>query len=241
MTDVVTIEQRCERQTTRAFVTAETVDALANKLVGIMGERRMTATERYLGENAGVPRVFPGLRLWHGGLREAVHHTPGRWIGVWAKGARHHSFGFGVNRDETEAQARHRYEHPEENILGQRENITLVELRGWPGQPSPDDQIRIECWNNHGLGFESIVVFDDMDPLQEIAWEVKGDRVREVVLDDEFCETHNLHFEHPDHRYSGCAARQATRAETLAVLAHLAAIAEQQPPAETAPDAPAAT
>jgi len=219
------IEKRCQGRVTRAFVTADTVDLLAAKMVGIIGERRMIKMVRYLGENPGTPRLFTGLRLWHGGYRDAVSVRPGLSVSVWLanQSQKNESLYFTAPvRAEDEQTVRDRWNNPEKQWLGQRRDITRVVLDGWPGEPRTDDLITIEHWNEHGYGQETTVVFDDIDLVQELAWDVKGDRERRMYLWDEFCEVHQLHFEHPDHSYDGCKGRQSTRAENLAVLAYLA-------------------
>lgn len=219
------IEKRCRQRVTRSFVTADTVDLLAEKLVGIIAERRMVKMVRSLGEYAGTPQLFTGLRLWHGGYRDAVKVRPGESVSVWlanqSQRNEHLYFTVGL-RTETEQEIHGRYDHPEKQWLGERRDITRVALNGWPGEPRTDDEIRIEHWNEHGFGQETTVVFDDINLIEEIAWDVKGDRERRIYLWDEFCDTHGLHFEHPDHKAAGCKGRQSTRAEDLAVLAHLA-------------------
>lgn len=225
-----TIEQRYERRDTHGFVVAGTVDLLAEKTIGIIGDRRMTLMRRYLGEGAGTPRLYPGYRLWHGGFGDAVERRAGASVVVHVAGPgqRVDHVGFRVGPlEETEEQARERYQNPGDQWLGQRRDITFVMLLGWPGEPNLDDRVRIERWNEHGVGEETVVVFDDYDPVQEIGWAVKGDRVRQVQLWDEFCDTHGMHFEHPDHQRMGCVGRQSTLAENLAVLAHLAKVKEQ--------------
>lgn len=220
-----TIDQRCKRRDTTAFVVAETVDLLAEKFIGIIADRRMVKMHRYLGEHGGEPRLFVGLRVDQRSY-SPVTRRAGEWVGVHLARTGHGLEGvsFGVQRDETEEQARERYHHPDKEWLGERRNLILVELDGWPGSPGREDRIRIEYWNEHGVGQETILVFDDLDPIQEIAWDVKGDRERQVHLWDEFCDVHGLHFEHPDHKSYGCRGRRSTRAEDLAVLAHLAGI-----------------
>jgi hypothetical protein len=226
------IEKRCRQRNTNAFVVSVTVDLLAEKMVGIIGDRRMTKMHRYLGEQTGTPRLFPGLRVWHGGYGGAVNHRQGVGASV-ALASQTRSFeivGFSIDRDgETEEQVRERYHHPEKQWLGQRRDITFVELDGWPGEPGREDSIRVEYWNQHGVGQETLIVFDDLNLVQEIAWDVKGDRERQMWMLDEFCHTHGMHFEHPDHQASGCKGRQSTRAEDLAVLAVLAQAKEGGP------------
>lgn len=219
------IEKRCQRRDTNAFVTPETVDPLADKLVGIIADRRMTKMHRYLGENSGTPRLFAGMRVDHAARGDGVNRRPGVSVGVYltSQGRGLEGVAFSIDRDDdTEEQVRDRYHHPEKQWLGQRRDITFVELSGWPGSPGREDSVRIEYWNQHGVGQETLIVFDDVDPVEEIAWDVKGDRERRVYLWDEFCDTHGLHFEHPDHKAAGCKGRKSTRAEDLAVLAHLA-------------------
>lgn len=217
------IEDRCRLRDTHAFVVADTVDPLADKLLGIIADRRMAKVHRYLGESAGSPRVFVGLRVDQRSFspitrlpRQGVAlHLAGQWklegLALWAE-------------DGSEQAAARRYHHPDKEWLGQRRNITKVELQGWPGSPSREDLITIEHWNEHGVGQETIVAFDDVDLIQELAWDIKGDAERQVHLWDEFCDFHGLHFEHPDHAQRPvCKARQSTRAEDLALLAYLAA------------------
>lgn len=219
------IEKRCQRRDTNAFVVADTVDLLADKLVGIIGDRRMTKMHRYLGEHAGTPRLFPVMRVDHGAFGGGLNRRSGRSVHVYLKSQTRGLEGVGFSIDtegETEDHVAGRYHHPERQWLGQRRNITLVELDGWPGEQGRDDSIRIEYWDEHGVGRETLLVFDDLDLVEEIAWDVKGDSDRHVRMWDEFCDEHSLHFEHPDHERSGCKGRQSTRAEDLAVLAHLA-------------------
>jgi hypothetical protein len=225
MPDIIAIEGRCNRRDTWAFVAAENVDMLAEKLVGIIGDRRMTKVHRYLGESAGTPTVRAGLWVNRGAPGEGVNRHPGRSVGIYLAGSPYllEAVSLAAYVDgETEEQAAEKYHHPEKQWLGQRRNITRVELRGWPGQPSREDSIRIEYWNEHGVGQETLVAFDDYSPIQEIAWDVKGDRERRVWMYDAFCDTHGLHFEHPDHKSYGCEGRRSTRAEDLEVLAVLA-------------------
>lgn len=220
------IEKRCQQRDTSAFVVAETVDLLADKLVGIIGDRRMTKMHRYLGDHGGTPRLFAGQRPDHRANGGPVNRREGQSVTVYlasqARGLESVGIGIGLHESETEEQVRHRYHHPEEQWLGQRRDITLVQLDGWPGSPCRDDQIRIEYWNEHGVGQETILVFDDVDHIEEIAWHAKGDPERRVYMWDEFCDAHGLHFEHPDHRAGACKGRQPTLAENLAVLAEIA-------------------
>lgn len=230
------IEKRCQRRETVAFVAPETVDQLAEKMLGIIADRRMTKMHRWLGENGGTPRLFPGLRVWRGGLGGPTTIRARQSVGI-SLASHQHSFegiGFSIGReDETEEQVRDRYHHPERQWLGQRRDITVVELDGWPGSPGRDDSIRVEYWNENGVGQETIIAFDDVDPVQEIAWNVKGDVLRQVHLDDEFCTVHGRHIEDAEHVYqSGCVLREATLAEDLAVLADLAARKEAAPTGE---------
>lgn len=223
------IEKRCGHRDTNAFVTAETIDLLADKMVGIIADRRMVKMRRYLGDRPGIPDLRPGLRVWHEGYGGAVNHRPGVGASVALASERHpfESVGFSIGRDdEDEAKMAERYHHPEKQWLGQRRDITFVQLDGRPGSPARDDQIRVEYWNEHGVGQETILVFDDIDWVEEIAWDVKGDRQRRVYMWDEFCEVHDLHFEHPDHKPAACKGRSSTLAENLEVLAHLARLAE---------------
>lgn len=224
------IEKRCQRRDTAAFVAPETVDLLGEKMIGIIADRRMTKMHRYLGENAGTPRLFPGLRLWHGGFNGPTYARPRMSASVSLASGLYPYEGIGIGfADETEAHVRDRYHHPEKHWLGQRRDITFVELDGWPGSPGRDDRIRIEHWNSNGVGQETILVFDDVDHIQELAWEVQGSKERHVYMDDGWCTTHDRHFEDPDHasQIGRCALRRATVVENLRVLVGLAEQREQ--------------
>lgn len=225
------IEKRCQRRDTAAFVAPETVDLLGQKMIGIIADRRVTKVHRYLGDRPGVPTVRTGLRLWHGGFDNATRLRSRVSAGVSLASHQHPFEGLGFSiglDDETEQQVADRYHHPEKHWLGQRRDITYVELYGWPGGPGRDDRIRVEYWNEHGVGQETLLAFDDIEPIEELAWDVKGDKLRQVFLDDEFCDFHGLHFEHPDHTYGAeCTRRKATTAENLRVLAVLAERGEQ--------------
>lgn len=226
-----TIEKRCQRRDTAAFVAPETVDLLGQKMIGIIADRRVTKVHRYLGDRSGIPTVRTGLRVWPGGFSGPTWIRPGQSAGINLANHQHpfESVGFSIAFDtEIEEQVAERYHHPEKHWLGQRRDITYVELYGWPGGPAREDRIRVEYWNEHGVGQETLVAFDDVEPIEEIGWDVKGDKLRQVFLDDEFCDFHGLHFEHPDHTYRiDCVRRQATVAENLRVLADLAERGEQ--------------
>lgn len=222
-----TIERRIEQPHTRAFVVPETVDALGKKMIGIVGERRMTKMHRYLGKQAGTPDIYNGLRLWHGGFDTATRQRPRESVGIslFSQSRFYEGVSFSINRmDETEEQVAQRYNHPEDQFLGQRRDITLVELAGWSGEPRRDDQIRIEYWNSNGVGQETILTFDDVNPVQELFWDIKNDKIRHVHMGDDFCTDHEQHYEDPRHiyKYGVCELRPATMAENLHLLAKLA-------------------
>ena len=221
------IEKRCGQRDTHAFVTADTVDPLGQKMVGIIADRRMTKMHRYLGEQGGRPELFPGLRVWRGGFGGPTTIRPRESVSIRLASQQHRmeGVGFSIGRDgETEEQAAERFRHPERQFLGQRRDITYVELDGWPGEPRRDDTIRIEYWNENGVGRETVIAFDDLNLVQELAWDIKGDAERQVYLDNEFCTVHNLHFEASGHSWKSgsCVGRPATLAENLTLLASLA-------------------
>lgn len=215
---MLSIEKRTAMRDTCSFVTSTTVDPLARKLIGIVGDRRISLMRRYLERN-GDPEVRAGLRIDRRGY-SPVDHRLGKGVSIHLRPGIF-GLGFSVQHpSDTEEELRERYHHPERQWLGQRRNIVYVELRGWPGQPQREDLIRIERWNEHGVGEEIIAVFDDVDLLEEVAWDVKGDPVREVHMWDEFCTVHGLHYEHHLHtRGLDCRGRPPTRGETLAALA----------------------
>lgn len=224
------IEKRAQSHDTNGFVTFMTVDVLARKMIGIVDDRRMTLMRRYLGDQGGPADVYAGLRIERRGFGPPVNHRLGHGVGIALRPGIH-GISFSVQRvSETEETAYERYHHPEQSgLLGRREDIVYVQLRGWPGSPHSEDRIRIERWNSHGVGEEIIVVFDDFDLLEELAWDVKGDREREVRMWDEFCTVCGLHFEHHLHkRTSACEGRPPTRGETLAALAASALKAETE-------------
>jgi hypothetical protein len=224
---ILTIQDRLKGRRTVAFVTGDTVDLLADKLVGIIGDRRMTKVHRYVGDTSSTLTVEVGLHLNHGALGGAVRRQPGLGVHVYLgnPGRRFDGIGIGTHHPEdTEESIRERYHHPEKQWLGQRRDITLVELAGWAGQPRRDDKIRIECWNQHGVGQETTLVFDDLDLIDELSWDVKGDAERRVYWDDSFCDSHGQHVEDPRHPAGACEVRRSTRAEDLAALAYLASV-----------------
>ena len=225
------IAKRCQQRRTHAFVTPETVGPLGQKMIGLVADRRMTMMHRYLGEQSGTPRLYAGLRVWTGGLGPATIIRPGQSAAISLASVQRplEGIGFSVGPErQTEEQLAERYHHPERQWLGERRDITLVELNGWPGSPTRDDSVRVEHWNQHGVGQETIVVFDDIDPIQEIAWIVKQDKEHRIHFEDEFCTLHRRHFEDPEHSFqpSRCALRPATLTENLTLLAHLGSIRE---------------
>lgn len=224
-----TIEQRCQDSHTGAFVAVDTVDALAEKLVGIVGNRRMTKMFRYMGEHGGVPEVRAGLVPDYQGLSgDPVNRTPGHGVSIHLTGRSGGLEGVGLSIErpgETEEQAAHRYHHPEESFPpGKREEVVYVQLNGNPGQPGSQDRIRIERWNEYGVGIEVIVVFDDVDPVEEIFWRLTGNKLRHPGFEDYFCTGHEQHFADPAHeyRYKVCEYRDATLTENVAALALVA-------------------
>lgn len=227
-----TIEKRCQRRDTTAFVAPDTVDLLGQKMIGIIADRRMTKMHRYLGESSGSPRLFTGLRVWPGGYGGPTTIRPGQSASIsLARQTRpFESIGIATSRDDaTEEQLRERYHHPEKHWLKRREDVMVVHLDGWPGSPGRDDSICVEYWNENGVGQESIIVFDDIELVEEIAWDAKRDKLRQVCLYDSYCTVHGRHFEHPEHHYEGaCASRTATLAENLEMLAFLAARNEEK-------------
>jgi hypothetical protein len=220
------IEKRCQQRHTVAFVAPETVDLLGEKMIGIIADRRVTKMHRYLGENRGEPDLRLGLRVWSGGFGGPTNLRSGESASIRLASQQHpfEGVGFSVRMpNEDESAARDRYHNPEKHWLGERREITLVELDGWAGEPRRDDRIRVEYWNEHGVGQETILAFDDLDPVQELFWDVKGDRERRVYMDNEFCTVHGRHLEDPQHKYGGdCSLRRATRVENLRALVAIA-------------------
>lgn len=223
---MIPIGQRRRNPRTHAFVAVDTVDALAEKMVGIIADRRCTLMNRFLGERAGIPLLVTGLRLWRGGFSNPILRrlSESVYVSLANTAQQHKGVGFHAAHDRAlEAGVAARYHELEKNWLGQRRDITVVTLTGCPGQLARTDSIRIEWWNDDGLGHETILVFDDVDPVQELAWDLKHDPLRQVDLDDRVCITHGLHYEDPTHRQErGCVWRDATLAENLTVLATLA-------------------
>lgn len=223
------IEKRGQQPDTRGFVTAETVDVLAAKFVALIGDRRITKMHRYLGDSAGTPSVYAGLRPDHRGYEDAVGHRKGQgaYVHLTSRARGLESAGFSIGRDATETEESVRKRYHDGAQADRRTDITYVELTGWPGSPARNDSIRIEYWNENGVGQETILVFDDVDLIDELFWDITSDRIREVSMWESFCDNHEQHYAHPAHRRNGqCVMRDATRAENLAVLAYLAARAE---------------
>ncbi|QWF85757.1 hypothetical protein [Amycolatopsis sp. CA-230715] len=223
----LSIARRCEKRRTWGFVAPDTVDALGEKMVGIIAERRMTKMHRYLGERAGRPTLYAGLRVWTGGVFPGVTIRPRQSASVALASHQRPIEGvsFRIGRDAlTEDQLAQRYHRSGQQGLDERRDITMVELTGSPGAPSGDDSVRIEYWNENGVGQETIIAFDDSDPIQEIAFDVGDDKDHTSYFVNEFCTVHSRHFEDPDHVFlpRQCVFRTATLAESLTRLAHVA-------------------
>lgn len=220
------IGKRCQERYTRAFVTADTIDLLGAKMIGIIADRRMTKMHRYLGKKGGTPRLFSGLRVWHGGFGGPTSFQPRQSVSVSLVSPHRllEGVGFSVRGDETEEQISERYHYPAYSDEESHRDITMVQLTGWPGEPGKDDSILVEYWNENGVGQETTLVFDDVSPVQELAWVVKGDQERQTYWDNEFCTTHDRHIEGHGHSYchGSCVLRTATMAEDLRLLVQLA-------------------
>lgn len=75
-----------------------------------------------------------------------------------------HTFSIGAYEHEgTEEQKRARYwAYKPEDTFSTRTDITKITVDGWPGNPSRNDTITIERWNQHGVCEDIIIVFDDI-------------------------------------------------------------------------------
>lgn len=170
-----------------APVTLETVDLLVDRFLGILGgqgERTLTVLQQYRYKNGTDPMSKQGLwNLGYGaktGLRVGgdewadwitrkngvdrwSQKTPlGRGVTVYLEPGIE-SVGFGVhdmgyNREwATSEEAAWAYYRDDTK---QREEITLVHLDGFAGEPTRHDRLMIEDWNRHGVCSETLILFN---------------------------------------------------------------------------------
>lgn len=181
-TPMLPLAERLSTRDSLVFVAMDTVDALADRVLGIFGEgREVTRIHTYRHtvpkdptdaqrENRGLQSltVVTGLRL---ATLDEVHGPIKRWESVSPVGKGLHiylspglleGFGFGAYEYEsaTEEQVIARYHsHVAGDTYSRRRNLTVVEIDGWPGSPNREDRIRIEHWNDHGVCSETLIAF----------------------------------------------------------------------------------
>lgn len=147
-----------------AMVALDNVDALADRVVNLLGHgRRMTLARRYTYVDS-APEVTAGLtvdgepRRWSGnGQGLEVRLAPGLLSG----------FGFAAYPGEADTEAEvwrrfHAAESMSDDPFKRRRDMTYVEVNGGlPGDgPGRDDSLVIRAWNGDGVCSETVVAFD---------------------------------------------------------------------------------
>lgn len=197
---VTTTEQRLGRYGLAAnvWVAYDNVDTIADHVLGLIGTgRRMTVIRRYLNlrrsedNRERVEAVTSGELDVKTGLyvgSEAEYRKPiDRWSqsNPVGKGLHIHlspgieGFGFGAYEYEnpTEERAAERYNGKDGTVFNRREDVTRIRTSGEPGYPRHTDRIVIETWNQHGVGIETTIAFEDDGPNDEVK------RMAEELLD----------------------------------------------------------
>lgn len=173
MTTTPAIADRFKHRDVTVFVAPDTVEALVAHVRGILGEdREMTVITRYrtnyrstqvpVDQGLSTARVLTGMRV----ADQSEYRVPviehwkqedpvGQGLHVRLSPGIH-GFGFGVHVKDvaSEAEARDRYRS------GRYRDLTLVRCDGWPGQPSREDRIEIEHWNEHGVCEDTVIAFN---------------------------------------------------------------------------------
>lgn len=164
-----TVTERMQHRDFTVFVAPDTIEALVAHVLGLLGEgREMTMIKRYRSNESAEDRglstvqILTGMRV----ADQSEYNVPvvDRWAQKDPVGQGLHvrlspginGFGFGVYDKDvaSEAEARGRY-HSEH-----RRELTVVRCAGWPGQPTREDRIEIEDWNDHGVCEDTIVAFN---------------------------------------------------------------------------------
>lgn len=164
------------------FVAMDTVDALADHLLAIVGEgREMTRIHNYRhtvpanptdaqreSRGLGALTITTGLTV---ATEDDVRKPIDRWESTNPVGKGLHIHlgprlgeGFGINAYEhespTEDEVRRRYNaHVPGDVYSRRRNLMRVAVDAWPGHPNRNDRIHIEDWNDHGVCSETIIAF----------------------------------------------------------------------------------
>lgn len=180
------VEKRLRHRSAWVFVALDTIDALTDHVIGLLGpdeHRRMTIVQRYLrsdgdrGDVAGSLTIKTSLtRAGHGtrypgGIDRHTQSNPfGKALTVWL-GPGIEAFGFGAYAHEaaTEDAVRARYH----DTTRRREDITLLHLNGFPGEPTKDDRVVIEHWNQFGVCSEVTVALDGWNPADKATEETR--------------------------------------------------------------------
>ncbi|GAB2732999.1 hypothetical protein [Nocardioides pakistanensis] len=157
------IQERLACRDATVFVASDSFDALAERVLAIVGTgRRMTLVQRYL-DTEGRARsldIHTSLRLDDvpdGGVERwsRTDSLAGRGLHVHlAPGI--HGFGFAAyDRDGTESDVARRYH------ADRPRNVTVARVDAWTDSPSREDRIEIERWNDHGVCRVTTVAFEE--------------------------------------------------------------------------------
>lgn len=204
------------------FAAPDKIEELIERTKAVVGDRRMVVTSRYLdvgGSNhtevktaqiidrSAASPVEVWDRVNRGIAFRLTHATTGQGLG---------SFGFSTDRAKDQAEARAIYHG------GGRQEVTLVKINGWAHEHGHEDHIVIERWNQYGVGHETVIAFDDTDPVQELAKKA-GREGGQGMLDRSWCTLHDQHYEDPLHEWDReCHREPSTLVQDLRMLTDLA-------------------
>jgi hypothetical protein len=154
-----------------AYAALDTIDPLIDHVLGILGEdREMTLIQRYRTSRddndmgLGNATIKTGLTV----ADPAEYNVPvidrfeqrdphGKGLRVFLQPGLTTGFGFSAYARDAPTEKAVRARYNDKNL--RRRDITLVRTNGWPGDPSREDRIEIEDWNEHGVCSDVVIAF----------------------------------------------------------------------------------
>lgn len=176
--------RRWRTRTVRVFAAMDTMDQIAERVLGIVGENRVinkTWTYVHRGGLEDLSHLTHATGLHKGGHagHPEGHHTWRQEDQAGFSVYLTHEFGtmgtmegFGVGilawNATTEKDVRQRYEKGRNasdgtSVFDERRDITYLEIHGTPGEPHREDRIEIMEWNTHGVLTHTIITFTEPD------------------------------------------------------------------------------
>jgi hypothetical protein len=169
------IEERAKRQRLTVFAAKDTMPEIKRRIRNLIAaDREMVMMHRYLhrhGDRPVTPDLYVGLRVDHDAripVEDWDHDATGKgWLGsgitvllkpeLRAFGVSFHEKTWGTPIV-TEDDVRKAFGRGQDV---ERKNLTMVEFEGGTTESgeSSKDSIRIEFWNEHGVGQEVVVKF----------------------------------------------------------------------------------